>query len=238
MDNINLWSFIILISYYIIFAGSISLLDYLTSYKREWIRKGYHLLYSFSLIIYFYLFSSWYTSIIAIITITLLGTLILKIAEKSPALMKLSISRSSALGEVIRQMNYAHSLFIVLLFIFRFLWPEYHYHALTGVIIWGFGDAAAALAGKKYGKNHFYNSIFAEAKTIEGTMAFVFFSLLPAFLVLYFLGNFNFGLALLIALILCISAALLEALSRKGLDTLTVPLSTSLILLLLDILIL
>jgi phytol kinase len=228
MFDSNLWGTIILVAYYIGAASGIALLDHLTFGEREWIRKGYHLLYSFSIFIYMYLFKDWYISLIALIVITLIAILVLKIAERIPLLMKLSISRSSAAREVILQMLYIHCVFIVFIVVFQFLWKQPVYHAVVGTIIWGFGDAAAALSGKYFGKNHYFIPLFSSKKTLEGSTGFIIISFIPCFILLYFASPYNLLSTLLVTAILVFAASIIEALSRKGLDTITIPLLVSL----------
>ncbi len=230
----NFWGGIILIIFYIIAAGSISLFDYFTSQKREWIRKGYHLIFCFSFIIILYFFEDWMAALLVIIAITVLAVLVLKLAEKIPFLMKLNISRNKGTGEIIKQMIYFHSVFIIFLLFLKVLWPQSNYHLLIGVIILGFGDAAAALVGKFWGSRNYKGFFFSSAKTLEGSISFIVFSFVPAFLILYFLAGYRLLMALVVATILVLAASFVEAFSRKGIDTLTVPLSVALLSILLE----
>ncbi|CAO3670968.1 unnamed protein product [Rhizopus stolonifer] len=52
--------------------------------------------------------------------------------------------------------------------------------SLSGILALGFGDSAASIIGKKYGRYYWLNS----KKTIEGTLAFVFSVLVSSFLIL------------------------------------------------------
>lgn len=234
MIRSNLLGILILSGYYIIAAGGISLYDHLTSYNREWIRKFYHFIFCFSLFIIFYLFTDWLAALMAIIVISLIAVLVLKLAERVPYLMKLSISRDSdnsdsGTGEVIKQMLYFHSVFILFILLFKVWWPQSNFHALVGIIILGFGDTAAAIVGKFLGKWNYSGILFSSAKTLEGSLSFMVFSFIPAFLLLYFLAGYSIVAALIVASILVLIASFVEALSRKGLDTIIIPLTVALV---------
>ncbi len=225
----NFYGFIFLLLYYIIAAGIISLFDYLTDYRREWIRKSYHIIYSFSLLLILYIFSDWYIAVLVLVGISLAAVIILNLSVKLvPGLKQLSISRKSSIKEVIRQMIYLHSTFVVLILIFQYLGEQYIFHAVVGVMVWGFGDSAAALVGKFIGKREYDDIIFPSGKTLEGSLGFMGASYFPAFLVLIFLGGYNLIQAFITAALIVAFASLVEALSRKGLDTITIPLFAAL----------
>ena len=235
IGNSNFYGFIFLLSYYIMAAGIISLFDYLTDYSREWIRKSYHIMYSFSLLIIIYIFSDWYIAVLVLLGISLAAVLILNLSVKLfPGLKQLSISRKSSIKEVLRQMIYLHSTFSLLILIFQYLGQQYIFHVVVGVMIWGFGDSAAALVGKFIGKREYNNIIFPSGKTLEGSLGFIGVSFFPAFIVLLFLGGYHVVQAMITAAVLVVLASLVEALSRKGIDTITIPLFAALFSVLLE----
>ncbi len=87
-----------------------------------------------------------------------------------------------------------------------------------------FGDSAAALFGKKFGKKHFFGWI--KSKSIVGSLAMFMSSTL--FLLLYnlFFGlNFSLWNLILISLL----ATFFELISIKGIDNFTIPCATALI---------
>ena len=229
MGRSNLLGGIILISFYIIAAGGISLCDYLTSYHREWIRKLYHFIFCFSLFIVLYIFADWQAALLAVVAISIIAVLVLRLAELVPNLMKLSISRDSGTGETIKQMFYFHGVFIIFILLFKVWWPQDNFHAMVGIIILGFGDAAAAIVGKYLGKLNYRGILFSSAKTLEGSLSFMVSSFIPAFLILYFVAGYRIVIGLIVAAVLVLVASFVEALSRKGLDTITIPLTVALV---------
>lgn len=229
MLNSNLAGLIILISYYILAASGVSLYDYFTSHQREWIRKSYHLIYCFAFYIVLYIFADWQASLMVVVGISLLALPVLKLAERVPLLMKLSISRSRGSREVIKQMLYFHGVFIILILLFQAWWPQNEYHALLGIVVLAFGDSSAAIIGKYLGRINYRGVVFSRAKTLEGSIGFIVFSFVPVLLTLYLLTDYGIYLIFLVATILVLVAAFVEALSRRGLDTITIPLTVALI---------
>ncbi len=96
--------------------------------------------------------------------------------------------------------------------------------AASGVMAMTWGDAMAAVVGRAFGKRGY--SLWGKRKTWLGSLAFLSWSTLAITLTLRFLGHYvpptAFGHGLLAAL----AGAVVEALSPRGTDNLTVPLAT------------
>jgi phytol kinase len=95
----------------------------------------------------------------------------------------------------------------------------------VGILVMGYGDGLAAIIGNKYGK---HKLIFN--KSIEGSITMFIASLVVTITILLIFGVPN---PYLIALGVAMIATLVELLTPKGLDNLSVPLITSLTLYLL-----
>lgn len=88
----------------------------------------------------------------------------------------------------------------------------------TGMFIMGYGDGFAAVVGKRF-KSKEYN-IFGAKKTIAGSTTMFVISLIISCIVFYIIGMKYF---IIKAFITSIIATLLEAISVKGLDNISVP---------------
>lgn len=93
----------------------------------------------------------------------------------------------------------------------------------------GAGDTAAAVIGKRWGKLRFRDPS-GVTKSLEGTLAFVAATLPPAALVLICWSGLPPDSAILLAAILAVYLALLEAIAWEGLDNLFVPAGAVLLL--------
>ena len=96
--------------------------------------------------------------------------------------------------------------------------------AVASILMWGFGDAAAALVGKRYGRHHIALPLADPQKTSEGSLAL--------FLVSGLIGSFVLGIGPLVALAAFV-AAYVELITKGGYDTVTVPFAIAVVLLLL-----
>ena len=105
--------------------------------------------------------------------------------------------------------------------------------AIVSILMWGFGDAAAALVGKRFGKHHVHLKFADQKKTWEGTGAnFVVSALVGAFY-LYFMMEIGMVKSLIFALITALFGAYTELITHNGNDTVTVSTVNMIVLLVL-----
>ena len=85
------------------------------------------------------------------------------------------------------------------------------------------GDALAAIAGKRFGKHRY--TLFGQTRSLEGSVTLLIVSALATWMALG-----AAPLAVVIALITAVGATLVEAVSPWGIDNLTVPAVSAIIL--------
>ena len=118
---------------------------------------------------------------------------------------------------------YALSLFILSIFTFGIIKrPEV---GLCAILIMGYGDGLAAIIGRSI-KSLPYK-ICETKKTLAGSITMMIISFI---VVAIFLGSINANLWWLKAILLAISVTVLEAVSIKGTDNITVPIFAALLL--------
>ncbi|MEM2022456.1 MAG: SEC59/DGK1/VTE5 family protein [Archaeoglobaceae archaeon] len=92
-----------------------------------------------------------------------------------------------------------------------------------GIVAMSYGDGFASLIGTKYGKRKF--SIFGATKSLEGSLAMFLASVaMFAVIQIYYIGEVS-----LIILPLAIIATIIEAITPKGLDNLSVSIAIALL---------
>lgn len=91
--------------------------------------------------------------------------------------------------------------------------------ALPGILIMGYGDGLAAVIGQKVKSKSF--NILGSTKSIAGSATMLIVSLIMSILIFSFIG---IEYLILKAFLIAIIATILEAISVKGLDNITVPL--------------
>ncbi|RDE15077.1 MAG: hypothetical protein C4K47_03220 [Candidatus Thorarchaeota archaeon] len=115
-----------------------------------------------------------------------------------------------------------------------------YFVAAAAIHIMMFGDGMSAPIGLKYGKNHM-RTVFGSKRSPPGSFALFAFGFLGAVLAFWFFGVFNYGVfigggqilwvpMIFLALIASISATLIELVSPRGTDNVTLPFLTSLII--------
>ncbi|MFO7952293.1 MAG: hypothetical protein R6U91_05760 [Bacillota bacterium] len=228
MEN-DLASAGILLAYYLIIVALLPVfLKYCFKVQTEYIRKTHHMAYSFSIFLLLNLFSTWYYAVGAAFLLMLLGYPFLLLVENTSFYRSYFVDRTKGKGELRKQLIYVQSSFALLIFIFwGLLGADWQYIAAVAVMGWGFGDAAAALAGKYFGKRRMLHRYIEKAKTFEGTIAMITAAGLATFFTLLFYAGLPWLQSLLIALVAAPVCGIVELFSKQGSDTLTVPLSAS-----------
>ena len=123
-------------------------------------------------------------------------------------------------------------LFIMFAAVITVAWGilENPHIAAASILMWGMGDASAALMGIPYGK-HKIRTRFA-VKSWEGTIAMFAAAFLSGAIVLHFFGGFSIGRSILAVLPASVIAAVTELFSPSEWDTVTVPAGVLIVLLL------
>jgi phytol kinase len=219
----------ILLAYYLIVCVLIP-----TAFKAwlgiptELVRKSQHVAYSLSIFILLKLFSSWYVATGAAFILVLVAYPALILIERTRIYRKWFVDRENRGGELRKQLLFVQLTFAVLLFIYwGLLGTRWHYVIAVAVMAWGFGDAAAALIGKAFGKRRVIHKWIEGAKTYEGTIAMILVSGAALFLTLFLYAGKPWYVSLIAAIIVAPVSGVVELFSRRGMDTLWVPLAAA-----------
>ncbi len=225
----DLWGALILIAYYLVMLVVFPIfLKTILKVPNEYVRKLQHVGYTLSVFLLLELFSSWYIAIAAICLLVIIAYPFLLFTEKLPIYRRFFVDRSKTGGEYRKQLIFAQLSFALLILIYwGLLGVKWHYVVAVAVMAWGFGDAAAALVGKAFGRRHVLHRWIERAKTCEGTIAMILISGLALFFTLFFYAGKPWLSSMLIALLVAPVCGMVELFSRRGNDTLTVPLFTA-----------
>lgn len=190
-------------------------------------RKLYHLVITLSIYPLVRFFNAWYMAVLAVFLLALLAYPALARFERAPFFRRIAVEREG--GEFKRSLIIVQGSMALLLFVFWGLLGEsWKYVAVVAVMAWGLGDAAAAIVGKAIGRRRIYHPRIEGKKTYEGTLAMFLTAALSVFLTLLVEGGQAWPVCLAVALLVAPLCATIELFSNKGLDTLTVPISTGL----------
>ncbi|TFF89288.1 MAG: hypothetical protein EU549_01145 [Promethearchaeota archaeon] len=201
-------------------------------------RKFIHVFAGFSVLATFFLNWAWLTNIIAILFVALIYLANPKSPIKFLRKMFNSMARDDEIkkGHIYGPLYYAIS---ILLLTFIFTIPslnlvQYYIFPASALSIMYLGDGLAPIIGKKFGKKEF-RLINGSIRTIPGTLTVLIAGFLGCFIMLLSFGWFYYSLlsvlsVLILSIIGSVSASLIEMFSPKGLDNLTLPILTTIIL--------
>lgn len=219
---------IIIIMYYLVLGLILPfILTRLLKLPTEWMRKGHHFAHTTTIFLYLYLFDSWQVAIVTILLLTVLFYIALSFLERFSFFTNNIAQRKD--GEFRKSLITGNISIALLIFIFwGVLGEDWKYVGIIGALIWAFGDAAAALVGKSIGRRKITHPWVDSKKTVEGTLAMVIVSGIVLLLSLMFYADLKWYETLLIALLVAPLSAIVELVSKKGSDTLTLPISAGL----------
>ena len=120
--------------------------------------------------------------------------------------------------------------FVIIILVFFPHYNAYWYAGLLGILIMTFGDTAASVYGRFYGRRRY--QVWDETRSIEGSLAMFFVTFVIAWFILGFAGLYsltgltgwgNFILAFYVALF----STIVEAASIRGWDNFLVPVGSA-----------
>lgn len=236
IDYINisyLFEFFKVFGIYIIFiviAASILIIIRFTTKVPDYIfRKLLHIVAVTSIIPFVSLTNIWWISLLADILFLIIVIIALSILEKYEFYNKLFVEKGK--HEVISSFVELFTLIGVFITVFwGILGPEYKFIAVTSIMAWGPGDAMAAIIGIHYGKHKLQGKMIEGTKTLEGCIAMFLTSFVCITITLILMTNLLWYQIIIISLLLGTISTFTELFTKKGMDTITVPIVTSIIL--------
>jgi len=126
------------------------------------------------------------------------------------------------------------SLFSLMTLMVAVFWgcfgDEYKFIAIGAIMAWGPGDGVAAIVGKRYGKHKLRGKMIEGTKSAEGCIGMAVTSFVCLLPVLLLMSSLPWYVSLGLSLIVAPAASLTELFTKKGWDTVTVPIVSSLLL--------
>lgn len=219
-----------LLAYFVLCVAGAFVLRRFVAVPREMFRKTLHIIVIGSIFILTYVIETWWVSVIASIVFVAMVFPILMFAERMPGYSELLIERKK--GEIKKSLVVVFTMFSVLIFVLWGLLGE-KYLVIASVFAWGFGDAAAALVGKRFGRHHIEGRLVEGRKSLEGTLAMAVVSFVSVLIVFYINGSLEWQIYIPISAVTAVVCAVVELYTKNGMDTLTCPLSAALTMILL-----
>ncbi|MBQ7370652.1 MAG: TSUP family transporter [Blautia sp.] len=170
--------------------------------------------------------ASWQVAALSSVLIAIALYPLLSLVEHEKWYGKLFVQKSP--GEVKRSLLMLFFMFAAVIAVAWGIFGNPHI-AVASILMWGMGDASAALVGIPCG-SHKIKTRYA-VKPWEGTIAMFIAAFLSGVIVLHFFGGFDIGRTILAALLAGVVSAATELFSPSEWDTVTVPVAILIVLL-------
>ena len=164
--------------------------------------------------------ASWQSAALTSVIIAVLVYPLLSFFEKETWYGKLFVQKSP--GEIKRSLL---MLFFMFAAVITVSWGLFHnpHSAAAAILMWGVGDAAAALAGIPFGKHKVKIKPVNGKKSWEGSCSMLAVSAVTGTLFLWLYCGYPAGVSLFCALVMAAAGTFAELISPSEWDTVTVP---------------
>jgi phytol kinase len=188
-------------------------------YSTDFTRKFIHIAVGMWSVGTVLLFENWYFAVIPPLSFVVINY----ISYRQETFKAMEVGEKGNLGTVYFPISFA--------LIIYFLWATRRHLVVASLMPMTWGDALAAILGRRYGQYKY--SVRGFTRSLEGSLTMFLFSWLATFLALLFSLSLGWQLSLLCSLIVAVIATVVEAVSIWHVDNLTVPLVSALVLYLL-----
>lgn len=213
--------------YFGIAASAAVLIRLFTPIHDEQFRKLLHLILLGSLPVWVHVYDLWWMAALSALLFAAVVYPILAAAEHLQGYSQLLTERKS--GELKTSLLIVFTMFAVVITVCWGLLDD-QLLAVASVFAWGFGDAAAALVGKRFGRHKLRGKHIEGTKSVEGTAAMFAVSLLSVLIVLLLRGGMSVFGCVVTAYLTASVCAVVELYSLHGNDTITCPLAAMAVL--------
>jgi uncharacterized membrane protein YfcA len=192
-------------------------------------RKLLHIVAFTSIIPLAYSTNVWWIAVAVEIFFLILVIAALGVFEKFSFYKKLFVEKAE--HEVIVSFITLFSLMALMLAVFwGGLGAEHEYIAVAAIMAWGPGDAVAAIVGKKLGKHKLQGKMIEGVKSVEGSIGMAITSFICVLPILLLMSHHPWYISLAFSFAIAPIASLTELFTKKGWDTITVPIVSALVL--------
>ncbi len=195
---------------------------------EEVFRKILHFILLGSFYVLIISYPTWQITVLAAIVFEIIVYPILIFFERFKKYSEFTTERKS--GELKHSLMLVYTMFAVVVSICWGFFGD-KYLALVSLYAWGFGDAVAALIGKKFGKHKIKAPKLDGKKSYEGTISMFCVSFATVFVIMMLRGGLNAISCFIISLFVGLVSAVSELYSRDGNDTVICPISAMVTLL-------
>ena len=172
-------------------------------------------------------YGEWWISALAAVIFEIIVYPLLIVLERFKNFSEITTERKK--GELKNSLLLVFTMYAVVVSI-CWGWLGDKYLALAAIYAWGFGDAVAALIGKKFGKHKITWKCTYGKKSMEGSFSMFLVSFISVMLILSYRGGINMVGVIVISLVTALVSMFSELCSKDGNDTVICPMSAMTIL--------
>lgn len=216
-----------IILYFVIAAGSAIGSRFLIKIPNELFRKILHCILLGSLLMFTFAYGEWWISALAAVIFEIIVYPLLIVLERFKNFSEITTERKK--GELKSSLLLVFTMYAVVVTI-CWGWLGDKYLALAAIYAWGFGDAAAALVGKKFGKHKIKWKITDGKKSMEGSLSMFVVSFISVMIILSYRGGLSVVAIIVTSFVTAVVSTLAELCSKDGNDTVICPMSVMVVL--------
>ena len=216
-----------IILYFVIAAGGAIGSRFLIRIPNELFRKILHCILLGSLFMFTFAYGEWWISALAAVIFELIVYPLLIVLERLKNFSEITTERKK--GELKNSLLLVFTMYAVVVSI-CWGWLGDKYLALAAIYAWGFGDAAAALIGKKFGKHKIKWKCTDGKKSAEGSFAMFLVSFISVLIILSYRGGMSVMGIIITSFITAAVSMLAELCSKDGNDTVICPMTAMVVL--------
>ena len=216
-----------LVIYFALAASAAFLARVLITIPDEVFRKILHCILLGSLMVFVGAFDTWWHAAAVAVIFAVVVYPILAWFERFRSFSKLTTERRK--GELKESLLLVFGMFAVVVTVAWGILGD-RFLVIASVYAWGFGDAAAALVGKKFGRHSVPLPFADRRKSVEGSTAMFVVSLGSTVVVLLLRGGLCPAGYIVVSVVTALVSTFAELCSKDGRDTVICPLSAMAVL--------
>ena len=217
-----------LIIYFVVAASTALACRVLIRIPDELFRKTLHCILLGSLLVFVFGFGVWWHAALSAVIFAAVVYPVLAWFEHFKGFSELTTERRC--GELKESLLLVFGMFATVIAV-CWGWLGDKYLVLASIYAWGFGDAAAALVGKKWGTHKISVGHVDHHKSMEGSVAMFLVSFISVAIILICRGGLSIAGYMVVPIVTAFFSALAELYSKGGHDTVICPLSAMAVLL-------
>ena len=214
--------------YFVLLASAGVILRLCFRIPHEVFRKLLHMILLGSLLVWTLGFPTWWMAAGTALAFAIAIYPLLMLAEHWRGYSAFLTERSH--GELKRSLIVVFTMYALVVSI-CWGWLDEKLLALCSIYAWGFGDAAAALIGKRFGRHGLTGPHIQGRKSMEGSLAMFCVAFVSVLALLLVRGGMPWFAYLVTAGVVAAVSAAVELFTRNGMDTITCPLAAMAVLL-------